>query len=185
MMDEEVREEKPAEPHRMFHSSSPKVYVEERRVNSKLKFILLGLVVLLILGALGYLLIFSRDEEVKNDAVSPQDSSLEPQPSPSPEPTPIVEEIDRSGFTLRILNGTKTSGLAASASATLKGLGYEVERTGNATNSAFLKTVIRVKAGSESLFEALIKDLMPMFEGEKGPGLRDSDAVDAEIILGR
>ena len=102
----------------------------------------------------------------------------------TPEPTPTPPSIDRSKVKIRILNGTSTSGLAASAAASLKELGYSVSRTGNATNSAFLRTIIRTKTAGADLAQALIHDLASKFDATSEATLKDSDSDDAEIILG-
>jgi len=99
--------------------------------------------------------------------------------APTPEPTP---EFDRSKYTLRILNGTKTAGLAASVSAKLKDLGYSVAKTGNASTSA--ETTIKVKEDATGLFEQLAQDLSADFKAVAGDALKDSDDVDAEVTLG-
>lgn len=153
--------------------------LEKKDGASKPLLLLLGLIVLLAIGATGYLL---------------KDKFTKPEPTPTPTPvleTPVEEQptptpaFDRSKFTLRILNGTKTSGLAASVSAKLKDLGYSVDKTGNATNSAFTKTALRIKKGSSAgLIEQLIKDLNPDYIAQESENLKDSDTVDAEIILG-
>lgn len=103
-------------------------------------------------------------------------------PTPLPTPTPLA--IDRSNYKVRILNGTGKTGLAASVSAKLKDLGYKVERTGNATNSAFLKTVVRVKENQASLSGQLVNDLFPDYAADISVSLKASDPSDGEIILG-
>lgn len=176
---------KETEPKRMFHSPSTGVHVDERRGGSKLKPIILILIVLLLLGVGGYFakqqFFAEKSEPLEVTETTSLDNNLEVTPIETPIPTPTV---DRSEYTVRILNGTKTSGLAASASAKLKELGFQVEKTGNATNSAFLKTVVRVKEGESNLLSILLKDLMPDFTAEEGPVLKQSDTSDAEVILG-
>lgn len=106
-------------------------------------------------------------------------------PTPTPIPTPIpTPSFDRAKFKVRVLNGTPKTGLAASVSAKLKGLGYQPERVGNATNSAFARTILKVKASAPGLFEQLMKDLSPDFDASSAGSLKDSDAADGEVILG-
>ena len=138
-------------------------------------------VAILILLGIGFYILRQK--------LTPMPVSLRPSPQilrelPVPTPTSSqLPEIDRSGIFLRVLNGTATKGLASSASAKLKELGYNIEKTGNATQSA-TSTVVRVKISQTSLLEQLIKDLMPDFEGLQGSDLPSSDPSDAEIILG-
>ncbi len=115
------------------------------------------------------------------------------QASPTPEPTPEVVEtptpaptpsITRSDFKIRVLNGTPKSGLAGQEGAKLKGLGYDLDKTANATNSAFPATTIRVKAADQDLLTTLITDLAPDFTATGTATLKDSDPDAAEVILG-
>jgi hypothetical protein len=120
--------------------------------------------------------------------------TTEPSPSPSasavatPEPFPSPKtEIDRSKFTIRVLNGTKITGLAGTVNDKLKELGYETANPGNATNSAFTQTVVRVKEGTEaaSLLQRLIEDLAPDYQAVEGTVLDKSTIHDAEVIIGK
>ena len=169
------------QPRKFFHSSQsqPEIYAGQSRGGSSKKiYVVLGILALLALGAFFYSL---------------RGGSKDAKPAPSPAAAPVVQStstpepspsFDRSKFTIRVLNGTTTQGRAASVSAKLKDYGYEIEKTGNATNSAFLKTVVRVKSGIEGILQALIEDLAPDFKAEEGPGLKDSDTSDGEVILG-
>jgi hypothetical protein len=102
--------------------------------------------------------------------------------TPTPEPTP--EAVDRSKFKIRVLNGTTKTGLAASVSAKLKDLGYQTDKVGNATNSAFQTTLVRVKQSSTGLLDQLIRDVAPDFSAASSTELKDSDSADGEVILG-
>lgn len=153
-----------------------------RRKSSIWQLLILALIGAGVIGGTVYFLKYQFNEEV-SPSPSPVVEETISTPSPTPTPPPA---ITRSSYKVRVLNGTPTSGLAASVSAKLKGLGYQTERTGNATNSAFEKTVIRVKEGSTSasLVDALVKDLAPDFSAGGEKSLRSSEAVDVEVILG-
>lgn len=115
--------------------------------------------------------------------------TTQPSPSPSatatPEPTPTpTPEPDRAQYKLKVLNGSGKTGLAASVSSKLKELGYQTEKTGNATNSAFTQTIVRVKPSLESFIPQIIQDLTPDFDAAGNASLKDSDTVDIEVILG-
>ena len=171
---EEVREP------RSFQPPTSGVY-SKNRGSGKGVIVALALVVLLIIGGAAY---FLRGQ-LSGSKPSPSPSSESEIESPLFEPSSSPESsIDRSDYKIRVLNGTKTAGLAASVSAKLKELGYEIEKTGNATNSAFTKTIIRVKKDIDDLLQQLIKDISADFKAEKGIDLKESDAADAEIILG-
>lgn len=156
------------------------VYEKDKGGASKILMLIIMVAVLVLLGFLGFLL---KDKFTKTE------EALSPTPTPAgffeePIITPTPEVLDRSKYTLRILNGTKTSGLAASVSGKLKDLGYIIDKTGNATNSAFPQTLVRAKGDIADLIKQLTSDLSPNFEAEEGVGLEDSDTVDVEIILG-
>lgn len=160
---------------------SSQIYVGHPRSRSGKKIpSLLGIGIIILVIAISLFIFRGSGEKVEPSPTPLPLSETEPTPPPSPEAS-----FDRSDYKVRVLNGTTTSGLAASTSAKIKDLGYKIEKTANATNSAFLKTVLRVKPDLKDLLENLIKDLSVLkFEGEKGPDLKDSDTSDGEIILG-
>ena len=161
--------------------TQPSLEYGKKNGASKPLLLLLGLIVLLVIGATGYLL---RDKFTSSEEPTPTPRPSGGLETPVTQPTP-TPSFDRSKYTLRVLNGTKTSGLAATVSAQLKDLGYTIDKTGNATNSAFTKTLVRVKKDSGTgLLEQLIKDLSPDYDLEEGGNLKDSDDVDAEVVLG-
>lgn len=144
---------------------------------------LLGFAIIILVLAISLFLFRGSGEKLKPSpvpsVVEGSSSISESESIPSPKAS-----FDRSKYTLRVLNGTKLNGLAASTSAKLKELGYKIEKVANATNSAFPKTVVRVKPDLKELLENLIKDLMPGSEGEEGPELKESDSAFGEVILG-
>lgn len=153
------------------------IYSNQPKGASKLPLIIVGLLILLLIGGATYLI---RGKFTEAPQV--------PSPSPSLE-TPLIvtspaPSVDRSKYTLRVLNGTSKSGLAASAAAKLKDLGYKIDKTGNASDSATPQTLVRSKNTLAELVKQLIKDLSPDFDASAGAKLQDSDNVDAEIILG-
>ncbi len=178
------REEQPHEFRRVGANPqipSSGVYSSTSSGGSKLPLIIIGIVILALIAGAGFFL----REKLRQQA----DSGPAPTPTQT---TPIVEEtptptpdFDRSKYTIRILNGTKTAGLAGSVSAKLKELGYKTERTGNATNSAFTQTVVRAKDSSSDVIAQLIKDLGSEFPAASGSALKANDPADAEIILGK
>lgn len=165
------------------HASSLLYSSHPRSKRNILHLLILVIVALAVIGATIYLLKGNLGGGEKEETPATQRTPVPtPEPTPTPQPTP---SIDRSKVTLRILNGTSKTGFAASTSAKLKELGYKVEKTANATNSAFARTVVRVKADTtEGLLEQLIKDLSFEFDATSTADLKTSDTVDAEVILG-
>lgn len=162
-------------------SSSPIYSSSKVQQGNKLHLLILTVIGLIVIGATIYLLkqTFTGGEtEESTPSPSPKQIS-----TPTPIPTSLPEVIDRSEFKIRVLNGTGTSGLAAKTADTLKELGYKTDKVGNATNSAFTKTLIRAKKDNKALIDQLTQDLKefnPVSEGE----LKDSDSADAEVTLG-
>jgi hypothetical protein len=153
-----------------------------RRRASIWQLLVLALIGLGVIGGTVYFLKYQfRDEAAPSP--SPVMETQTPIPTATPTPAP---QVDRSKYKVRVLNGTTKTGMAASVSGKLKDLGYQLERTGNATNSAFERTVVRVKEGSQSasLIETLIKDLLPDFDATGTPTLRSNEVADIEVILG-
>lgn len=121
---------------------------------------------------------FGGDKESTTSTPAPTQAA-----TPTPSPTP--QAIDRSKFKLRVLNGTSKAGLAGTTADKLKALGYQIDKTGNATNSAFLRTIIRAKSGDTQLIDQLVKDLSAnSLDASSSGSLKDSDSSDAEIIIG-
>ena len=147
---------------------------------SKFHLLILVIIGIVVIGFTVYILKGGFGELSLTAKPSPSPSPVE-SPSPTPTPTP---EPNRSQYKLRVLNGSGKTGLAASVSAKLKDLGYQTEKTGNATNSAFTQTIVRVKPALESFIPQIVKDLAPDFDAAGNTSLKDTDAVDIEIILG-
>lgn len=165
-----------------FKSSIPStgVYTSKNNGGSKKGGLLILLVVALLVIGGSVFLLKSRLGLSNNPTSSPSGAPIA-SASPSVTPSP---SFDRSKYKIRVLNGTKTSGLAASVSAKLVSLGYQSDKVGNATNSAFTTTVINAKSGLSDLVNNLISDLAPQFSATAGGTLPDSDSADAEVILG-
>ncbi len=172
----------------MRNSQPSSLYASNRNPGggSKWHVIVLALIGIAVVGATVYLLkgnigtpSFLQSEATPTP--EPTISSVVENPTPTPEPT-----ITRADYKVRVLNGTSQSGLAGTTATKLKDLGYQIDKTGNATNSAFTQTVVRVKEGSNSaaLFDLLVKDLSSDFSAVASTILKAADAADAEVILG-
>ncbi len=185
---------RPAEPSLRAAGGSgytPPVYGSlERRSGSSSKLWLL-LPVVVLLAAVGGAYMYKDQLMTRLSGVGFLASA--PSPSPSAIPTPSVEPsptvapvpaIDRSKYTLRVLNGTTKSGAAGTLADQLKGKGWQIERTGNATNSATPQTLVRVKPGMEDLLTNLIQDLAPGLKAASSSALKSTDRSDAEVVIG-
>jgi anionic cell wall polymer biosynthesis LytR-Cps2A-Psr (LCP) family protein len=100
-------------------------------------------------------------------------------------------------FTVEVLNGTSTTGLAGRTAELLRGFGYDVISVGNADNTAYDKTLIIDRSGlpeSGTLFADVIRCKNIRVEsldndiGEGGIGISEEDIgyhADFTLILGR
>ncbi len=156
-----------------------------RRRGSWIHLIILSILGLGVIGFTVYILKYGFDPGALTASPSPSPTAT-PTPSPSPEPSPEVT-IERSNFTVRVLNGTSTSGLAGTVTAKLKELGYKTGKQGNADNTDYEQTEVRVKEGSESasLQQRLIQDLSPDYQAKAGEPLDEKSTNDAEVIIGK
>lgn len=179
------------------HGSIPNLHTSNRSVNqtfmrtnpyhhqprgssSKFQYLILGIVAVAVLAGTVLLL----KGQFKANTPSPSPTPAAPVPTPTPTPIPTPPPVERPKYKVKVLNGTGKSGLAASISAKLKELGYQTEKSANATNSSFTRTIVRVKENMPGLLEQLVADLIPEFDATSGGFLKDSVPYDAEVILG-
>ena len=117
----------------------------EEKKSIRKQLILLSLSLLLLIGALGYLLLWS--EIIKNPWFK-KPESLRPKPtkviapSPTSQPSPTAEPLtDKSAIKIQILNGSGIEGQAGKLSNLLQGIGYSNVAIGN-TNDLEQRTTI-------------------------------------------
>jgi len=157
------------------------VYGGGRNKGGKRKTLMLLIIALVVIGGLIYLLKGRLLGGNKQEVAPPSPTVA----SETPTPTPTPSSIDRTKYTVDVLNGSGKTGLAASVSASLKTLGYQIGKTGNATNSAFTTTQVLAKSATpQDVVNALIKDLSPDYNATNGGVLSDSSTADLEVIIG-
>lgn len=167
-------------PNNPFERNSLRNGPQPKRGASKLH-----LIVLLLIGAavIGGTVYFLKTQFKPNSQVASETTQATPEPTPEPTPTP-EPEANRADFTVKVLNGTTTTGLASKVTDQLKELGYKTEKGANAPKQDYEQTLISVKEGQDILLKTLIKDLSE-YEASSGPTLKESDPLDAQIILGK
>lgn len=163
-------------PQRPFNGNG-NYYADTRHRSSKWQLLFLVLVGIGVIS--GTVFVLKSQFSEKTPEATPAPTMAAVVQTPTPVPTPAV---DRAGYKVRVLNGTTKTGLAKQIADKLKGLGYQQEKVGNATNSAFERTVVRAK--DIKVIDALMADLKPDFDATAGGVLKDSDTADAEVILG-
>jgi len=168
-------------------SAGTPIYQESQEKNAKWLWLL---IVLIIVSALGFAYwkqlgpfaqfrLGAKQEASPTPSASPFTFS-----SPSPESSPEAS-LDKSGADVRVLNGTTTTGLAASVKDFLEGKGYKVSSIGNAVSKDFTKTVIKFKAGFENFEESLVSDLSNKYSVTvDSETLEATDAADIEVVVG-
>jgi hypothetical protein len=92
------------------------------------------------------------------------------------------KEIVKSEYSIEVLNGRGTPGLAAAAKETLLEAGWESVEVGNADERS--QSIVQYGEGSKALAEALMKDLSGDFEFSEPEPLDPSSSFDAVIIIG-
>lgn len=164
--------------------------------------LLLFLVFLIASGAgivywLGY---STKGDDVKGGAPAPTEvtvSSILPTSSVSAVlDVPVIqksEEIDRGGISIAVLNGSGKQGAASGTASYLKGLGYNVVKTDNASAFDYVGVSVFVKKSYSRYALVLKKDLAEYAENLDQSVLRssvsasvsDNITYDAEVIVGR
>ncbi len=111
-------------------------------------------------------------------------------PTPGPTFTPAPTEtpkktLDRSEWSLEVLNGSGATGLAKKIADKVKDLGYPLVKVGNADKDSYPKTQILVKKDLIEKVNLVIADLKDILKiASFGGELKDSTAS-ARVIIGK
>lgn len=148
-----------------------------------------GLWINLIIVFIGSFLIvtfFLFLRQKKLDEIKQLEEANKPSPTAVVSPSPTQVAVDVSAYTISVLNGSGKAGEAAKAKTLLVGEDYTVEIVGNASESTYDKTVIKVKKSVPSAFvDALKKSLEPSYVLDPIVAeLADTKNTDVEIIIG-
>lgn len=166
-------------------SAGTPIYQESQEKSAKWLWLL---IVLIILAALGFAYWRGIGPFAKFRLGATQESTPTPSPvvfeSPSPEASPAAD-LDKSEPKIRVLNGTSTTGLAASVKDFLEGKGWKVASIGNAATKDFTNTVIRFKTGFDKFEELLTDDLSDKYSvSVDNDELDATDSADIEVTVG-
>jgi hypothetical protein len=169
-----------------------------RKRNPKKLLLLIGAVLILLVGFNALRTLGSKNEPSPTPSPTPSiedfssletpSPSLEPTPTPEPEVNPVdaATGLDRSDLSIRIENGSGTAGVASKASAYLKGLGYNVISTGNASNFNYEDVTIQVKSSEKQFLPLLNKDLSREYSvGAATSDLSATASAEALVIIGK
>lgn len=174
-------EEKTEEPERVL--DQPKYNLEKTSNNRSLLVIIFIGIALILFG--GFLLI-GKSSIINLPSFSRPTLTPTVTPSPTLTPTPTVDpSLKRSDIKLRILNGTDKTGFAKQASESLKDLGYKNIATGNADNSDYQNTVIKIKEAKKHYLPLIINDIKNQFDTSTVVTLETDSSQDVILILGQ
>jgi len=141
-------------------------------------FFKLGIIVLIIILAItGIVFFFFFNSSSKTAPVEEKKTV---------EPTKALEkaQIDKSEWTLEVLNGSGVAGAAAKAAAKLTEQGYTVISTGNAGNQEYKKSELFVAENMQSKAQLLIDDLKDAYGLTEVKSILKDSTASAQIILG-
>lgn len=150
--------------------------------------ILLSIIKYLFIFALGAvaggIIVYQKvDINLLKQVVQKDDTSQKTKISPTPIPTEVP--VDLTKYSIRVLNGSEIEGEASKLKDALETEGFTVSSIGNASESSFLKTVIRTKTEvDEEYLEKLKTFLLKTYELEDVEELEESADDDIEIIIG-
>lgn len=144
--------------------------------------IIIGVIVAALLGAGGFMYYQSSQKKL---ATPPTETMVSPVPTEIPTPTP--EPIDKTAYTIQILNGSGVAGKAGLVQTLVEDAGFTVDSTGNASSYEYEETEIQAGADvSPAFLQALSAVLMADYEVKSSvdeiAGTSESDVV---IIVGK
>lgn len=109
---------------------------------------------------------------------TPEVTDSTPTPTSTPTPSTAPAGIVKSEVTLRVLNGTTTTGAANSTKTTLEAAGFKVRTIGNAKSQNYATTTIYHQAGREEE-AALVKETL----GATNAIIEESTLANPDMIL--
>lgn len=116
-------------------------------------------------------------------AVQKEDTSQKTKITSTPTPTEV--SIDLTKYSITVLNGSEIEGEASKLRSSLEEEGFTVSSVGNASESSFLKTVIRTKTEVDEVYlEKLKTFLLKTYKLSDVEELEESAEDDIEIIIG-
>lgn len=140
--------------------------------------IIIGVLTIVILGAGGYFYYKSTKSQSANDSMQPTVTVSE-----EPTATPTPEEVNKSEFTIRILNGSGIVGEAGRAKDLLEGGGFTIDSTGNADNYDYADTVIQAGDTVKQAWVDSLKESLGTKYNVKSSTETIADGVEADVVV--
>lgn len=153
----------------------------EQEKSGKKLFVFGGITLaVIVLLTIGFFAFSAREAQKEEKAEKAATENATPAPVSTPKPT-----IDKSQWSLEVLNGSGVPGAAKKIADQITALGYQVVKTGNASKSDYAVTEVIVKKELLDKVDLLIADLKDVIKISSQSGdLKDSTAS-ARIILGK
>lgn len=150
---------------------------------SILYIIALGICTMLVVGLVAFFIMTSMNSNGNNTEknTAPKENPL---PKTTSESASESAEIKLDEYSIIILNGSGTAGVATKLSTILKDKGFLVEKTGNATRFDYSQTEIAYKNNVPQDFKtALDKTVQELYDNTVERKLQDSEEADVQIII--
>ncbi|OGK15655.1 hypothetical protein A3H80_02185 [Candidatus Roizmanbacteria bacterium RIFCSPLOWO2_02_FULL_37_19] len=143
------------------------------------KIIIVAVAILLAIGA-GAWFFMNRSNQESQSEKTVEETFVTQAPQPTEEPA-----FEKSDFSIKVLNGSGTVGLAGKLEGELKDAGFTVDSTGNADNYDYKNTIIQKKANVPDGFIELLKETLSDTYGTIDvEELSEDESVDVVIIIG-
>lgn len=164
--------------------------IEEEKPKKRIFLKIIILLAVFLLGMLlGGFIVYKKGNIFAGKTLEPKPTVAEDQEQSSlflsSPPTPIEEPVDLTKYTIEVLNGSETKGAAGKLKEALTGEGFNVLSSANATNSAFVKTVINAKKEVNKEYLKKLQDFLSESYLLAGiQELEDTGKTDVVIIIG-
>ena len=161
-MEDEAQNTNPApEPRNDVGFPEPK----KEKKSSKLPIIIIIVVILLGLVGGGIYFLTKPNTIADEEMVEENNGTME---EVTETPIPTQEEIDRSGISIQVLNGTTISGLAGDLKTQLEKLGYSDIETANASKKDYETTEVKFASSiATAIKDEIVAELNKAYEEVK------------------
>lgn len=157
-----------------------KLSLPDKEPGSSKKTLILILILLLIVGGIGGFFFYNFRASFKAPSFAPT-----PTPSATPAPTQAPKVLDRSQWSLEVLNGSGIAGEAKRLADKLIELGYPVVKTGNADKSTYETTQFLVKEEMQADVDLMVADIKDIIKIASMSGQLEDSTASARIIIGK
>ncbi len=159
----------------------PEISVHKKRPASLLVWAIVTIIVALATG--GILFAVAKKTSPMKLFARPTPT---PTAAPTATPTPAPKTVDKTSFSIQVLNGGGTAGAAGKMKTFLEGKGYKVSATGNTDEYTYTTTEIHGKATMTDAIANLQADLKDTYTlSTVAADLSSSASADVQVIVGK